>query len=107
MSSAKTRVIRDQSWLISDFRVVRYHYTGHMVYVAQLVECLIVVQEVMGSTPIIHTNSSQRTRLRRMKQDGGMRVVDQNYLYLRSLMEKPQNTNLMIGSSTLSEGTTK
>jgi hypothetical protein len=50
-----------------------------MVYVAQLAECLIVVQEVMGSTPIIHTNSSQRTRLRRMKQDGGMRVVDQNY----------------------------
>jgi hypothetical protein len=40
-----------------------------------------------------------------MKQDSGMRVVDQNYLYLRSLMEKPQNTNLMIGSSTLSEGT--
>ncbi len=40
-----------------------------------------------------------------MKQDGGMRVVDQNYLYLRSLMEKPQNTNLMTGSSTLSEGT--
>ena len=76
-----------------------------MVYVAQLAECLIVVQEVMGSTPIIHTNSSQRTRLRRMKQDGGMRVVDQNYLYLRSLMEKPQNTNLKIGSSTLSEGT--
>ena len=76
-----------------------------MVYVAQLVECLIVVQEVMGSTPIIHTNSSQRTRLRHMKQGGGMRVVDQNYLYLRSLMEKPQNTNLMIGSSTLSEGT--
>ena len=76
-----------------------------MVYVAQLAECLIVIQEVMGSTPIIHTNSSQRTRLRRMKQDGGMRVVDQNYLYLRSLMEKPQNTNLMIGSSTLSEGT--
>ena len=75
------------------------------MYVAQLAECLIVVQEVMGSTPIIHTNSSQRTRLRRMKQDGGMRVVDQNYLYLRSLMEKPQNTNLMIGSSTLSEGT--
>ena len=98
-------MIRDQSWLISDFRVVRYHYTGHMVYVAQLAECLIVIQEVMGSTPIIHTNSSQRTRLRRMKQDGGMRVVDQNYLYLRSLMEKPQNTNLMIGSSTLSEGT--
>jgi hypothetical protein len=28
MSSATTRVIRDQSWLISDFRVVRYHYTG-------------------------------------------------------------------------------
>ena len=54
-----------------------------MVYVAQLAECLIVVQEVMGSTPIIHTT------------------------YLRSLMEKPQNTNLMIGSSTLSEGTTK
>ncbi len=78
-----------------------------MVYVAQLAECLIVGQEVMGSTPIIHTNSSQRTRLRRMKQDGGMRVVDQNYLYLRSLMEKPQNTNLMIGSSTLSEGTIK
>ena len=75
------------------------------MYVAQLAECLIVIQEVMGSTPIIHTNSSQRTRLRRMKQDGGMRVVDQNYLYLRSLMEKPQNTNLMIGSSTLSEGT--
>ena len=74
-------MIRDQSWLISDFRVVRYHYTGHMVYVAQLAECLIVVQEVMGSTPIIHTT------------------------YLRSLMEKPQNTNLMIGSSTLSEGT--
>ena len=48
-------MIRDQSWLISDFRVVRYHYTGHMVYVAQLAECLIVVQEVMGSTPIIHT----------------------------------------------------
>ena len=37
---------------------------GFMVYVAQLAECLIVVQEVMGSTPIIHTNSSQRTRLR-------------------------------------------
>ena len=52
-----------------------------MVYVAQLVECLIVIQEVMGSTPIIHTT------------------------YLRSLMEKPQNTNLKIGSSTLSEGT--
>ena len=52
-----------------------------MVYVAQLAECLIVIQEVMGSTPIIHTT------------------------YLRSLMEKPQNTNLMIGSSTLSEGT--
>ena len=52
-----------------------------MVYVAQLAECLIVVQEVMGSTPIIHTT------------------------YLRSLMEKPQNTNLKIGSSTLSEGT--
>ena len=52
-----------------------------MVYVAQLAECLIVGQEVMGSTPIIHTT------------------------YLRSLMEKPQNTNLMIGSSTLSEGT--
>ena len=32
-------------------------------------------------------------------------MVDQNYLYLRSLMEKPQNTNLKIGSSTLSEGT--
>ena len=27
-----------------------------MVYVAQLAECLIVIQEVMGSTPIIHTN---------------------------------------------------
>ena len=79
----------------------------NMVYVAQLVECLIVVQEAVGSTPIIHTNSSQRTRLRHMKQGGGMRVVDQNYLNLRSLMEKPQNTNLMIGSSTLSEGTTK
>lgn len=26
-----------------------------MVYVAQLAECLIVIQEVMGSTPIIHT----------------------------------------------------
>jgi hypothetical protein len=52
-----------------------------MVYVAQLAECLIVIQEVMGSTPIIHTT------------------------YLRSLMEKPQNTNLKIGSSTLSEGT--
>ena len=38
----------------------------YMVYVAQLAECLIVVQEVMGSTPIIHTNSSQRTRLRRV-----------------------------------------
>ena len=100
-------MFREQSWLISDFRLVRTQHTGHMVYVAQLAECLIVVQEVMGSTPIIHTNSSQRTRLRRMKQDGGMRVVDQNYLYLRSLMEKPQNTNLMIGSSTLSEGTTK
>ena len=48
-------MIRDQSWLISDFRVVRYHYTGHMVYVAQLAECLIVIQEVMGSSPIIHT----------------------------------------------------
>ena len=35
----------------------------------------------MGSIPIIHPT------------------------YLRSLMEKPQNTNLMIGSSTLSEGT--
>ena len=76
-----------------------------MVYVAQLVECLIVVQEVMGSTPIIHTNSSQRTRLRRMKQDGGMRVVDQNYLYLRSIMEMPQNTNLMTVSLNLAEGT--
>ena len=28
-----------------------------MVYVAQLVECLIVVQEVVGSTPIIHTKT--------------------------------------------------
>ena len=37
-----------------------------MVYVAQLAECLIVIQEVMGSTPIIHTNSSQRTRLRQV-----------------------------------------
>lgn len=27
----------------------------YMVYVAQLAECLIVGQEVMGSTPIIHT----------------------------------------------------
>ena len=35
----------------------------------------------MGSIPIIHPT------------------------YLRSLMEKPQNTNLMTGSSTLSEGT--
>ena len=26
--SSTTRMIRDQSWLISDFRVVRYHYTG-------------------------------------------------------------------------------
>lgn len=59
-----------------------------MVFVAQLVERLIVVQEVVGSTPIIHTNSLQRTRLRRMKQDGGMRVVDQNYLYLRSSIEQ-------------------
>ena len=32
-------------------------------------------------------------------------MVDQNYLYLRSLMEKPQNTNLMIVSSNLTEGT--
>lgn len=40
-----------------------------------------------------------------MKQGGGMRVVDQNYLYLRSLMEKPQNTNLMTVSSNLTEGT--
>ena len=63
MSSAKTRVIRDQSWLISDFRVVRYHYTGHMVYVAQLAECLIVVQEVMGSTPIIHTKDDRKCRM--------------------------------------------
>ena len=55
MSSAKTRVIRDQSWLISDFRVVRYHYTGHMVYVAQLGERWIVDPEVVGSYPIIHT----------------------------------------------------
>ena len=53
----------------------------YMVYVAQLVECLIVVQEVMGSTPIIHTT------------------------YLRSIMEMPQNTNLMIVSSNLTEGT--
>ena len=28
---------------------------GFMVYVAQLAECLIVIQEVMGSIPIIHT----------------------------------------------------
>ena len=27
----------------------------YMVYVAQLVEHLIVVQEVVGSTPIVHT----------------------------------------------------
>ena len=59
-----------------------------MVYVAQLAECLIVIQEVMGSTPIIHTNSLQRTRLRHMKQGGGMRVVDQNYLCPRSSMEE-------------------
>ena len=39
------------------------------------------------------------------QQIGGMRVVDQNYLYLRSLMEKPQNTNLMTVSSNLTEGT--
>ena len=66
-------MIRDQSWLISDFRVVRYHYTGrisltekvmawsgridpphlrsgvYMVYVAQLVECHSVKVEAMGS----------------------------------------------------------
>jgi hypothetical protein len=60
----------------------------YMVYVAQLVECLIVVQEAVGSTPIIHTNSLQRTRLRHMKQGGGMRVVDQNYLCPRSSMEE-------------------
>ena len=35
-------MIRDQSWLISDFRVVRYHYTGHMVYVAQLVVAVVL-----------------------------------------------------------------
>lgn len=29
-----------------------------MVYIAQLVECLIVVQEVMGSKPIIHTKNA-------------------------------------------------
>lgn len=52
-----------------------------MVYVAQLAERWIVDPEVVGSYPIIHTT------------------------YLRSLMEKPQNTNLKIGSSTLSEGT--
>ena len=69
-----------------------------MVYVAQLAECLIVVQEVMGSTPIIHTKNLQRTRLRQVswewvvgdlivwttesltQQIGGMRVVDQNSL---------------------------
>ena len=32
-------------------------------------------------------------------------MVDQNSLYLRSLMEKPQNTNLMTVSSNLTEGT--
>ena len=76
-----------------------------MVFVAQSGERRFVEPKVVGSKPTIHPNSSQRTRLRHMKQGGGWRVVDQNYLYLRSLMEKPQNTNLMIGSSTLSEGT--
>jgi hypothetical protein len=78
----------------------------NMVYVAQLAECLIVIQEVMGSTPIIHTNSLQRTRLRQVSWEwvvgdiivcttksliqeiGGMRVVDQNYLCPRSSMEE-------------------
>ena len=32
-------------------------------------------------------------------------MVDQNYLYLRSIMEMPQNTNLMTVSSNLTEGT--
>ena len=32
-------------------------------------------------------------------------MVDQNYLYLRSIMEMPQNTNLMTVSLNLAEGT--
>ena len=54
-----------------------------MVFVAQSGERRFVDPKVMGSKPIIHPT------------------------YLCSLMEKPQNTNLKIGSSTLSEGTTK
>ena len=52
-----------------------------MVCVVQLGERRFVEPKVVGSKPITHPT------------------------YLRSLMEKPQNTNLMIGSSTLSEGT--
>jgi hypothetical protein len=89
MSSANADRKGFRAGLISWLSLGSIPFIGtYMVYVAQLVECLIVVQEVMGSTPIIHTNSSQRTRLRRMKQDGGMRVVDQNYLYLRSSIEQ-------------------
>ena len=52
-----------------------------MVFVAQSEECQIVILEVVGSKPTIHPT------------------------YLRSLMEKPQNTNLMTVSSNLTEGT--
>ena len=31
--------------------------------------------------------NSQRTRLRRMKQDGGMRVVDQNFHSIRDVVQ--------------------
>lgn len=35
--------------------VVRFHYEVHMVIVAELVKHLIVVQEIVGSSPILHT----------------------------------------------------
>ncbi len=64
--------------------------------VVQLGERFTCTEEVVGSNPISSTTSrdcvldrsedTQRTRLRRMKQDDGRRVVDQ-YLHFKLLGE--------------------
>lgn len=37
--------------------IVRFYHEVHMVIVAELVKHLIVVQEIVGSSPILHTTA--------------------------------------------------
>ena len=65
-----------------------------MVYVAQLAECLIVIQEVMGSTPIIHTIYPRSS----MEENLWLRTTRWEFESLRGYNKMPLSYN---GSTTL------